>query len=51
MTDRILPVLAFLLLAGFLGILFIWVPRVDLGVIIGLTLLLVAIDFFFSKKF
>lgn len=46
MTEIILKLLAFALLAAFLGILFIWVPRVDLGVVLAITVILAGIDFF-----
>ena len=42
----LLPLLAFVALAVFLGILGWWVPRLDLIVVIALTLILAAIDFF-----
>ncbi len=44
MSDRILAVLAILVLAGFLGILLWELRRIDLGVLIGVTLLLVIWD-------
>jgi hypothetical protein len=50
MTDTLLKTLAFLLLLGFLGILVAWVPRTDLGTIIGITVLLVAWDFFVARR-
>ncbi len=46
MTDRILALLAFLTLLGFLGVLVGFVPRLDLGLVVGATLLLVIYDFF-----
>lgn len=46
MLDRIIALLAFLVLAGFLGILAWYVPRLDLGLVIGATLLLAAYDLF-----
>ena len=45
----ILPVVAFAALATFLGVLGWWVPRIDLTVVIALTLLLAAIDFFVRR--
>ncbi len=49
MTDMVLKLIAFGLLVGFLGILFAWVPRVDLGIVIGLTVVLAGIDFFWKS--
>jgi hypothetical protein len=46
MTDRLMALFAFLVLAGFLGILVWYVPRVDLGAFVVITLLFVAYDFF-----
>ena len=48
MTDRLLYIFAFAVLTGFLGILFYNVPRVDLGVVIGVTLVLAGRDLFGS---
>ena len=45
MLDRFLSIIALLVLLGFLGILFWKVPRLDLGAVIALTVLLVAYDF------
>lgn len=44
MTDRILMIVAVLVLGGFLGILAWEVPRFDLGGVIAITLLLVLWD-------
>jgi len=44
--NNVLAVLAFLVLAAFLSILVIHVPRVDLTVIIALTLLLAGWDLY-----
>ena len=44
MTDRIMMALAILVLGGFLGILVLEVPRIDLGAVVGVTLLLVLWD-------
>jgi hypothetical protein len=49
MTDLILKLLAYAILAIFLGILWWWVPRIDLGVVIGVTLLLAGIDIFVKR--
>ncbi len=50
MTERIISILAFLTLAAFLGILFLWVPRVDLGLVLGATLALAGYDFLIRKR-
>jgi hypothetical protein len=50
MTDRILSIFAFAVLCGFLGILIWFVPRLDLGIVILLTLLIVGYDFFFHNQ-
>lgn len=50
MTDLILKLLAFATLAAFLGILFAWVPRIDLAIVLGLTLALAGIDFFIKRE-
>jgi hypothetical protein len=44
--NRILPALAFVVLAGFLGVLLVAVPRLDLGAVILLTLVLAGRDLF-----
>jgi hypothetical protein len=46
MTDRLMQIAAFAVLAGFLGILMLHVPRLDLGSVIVITLGFVAWDFF-----
>lgn len=48
MTDTILKLLAFALLVAFLGILFYWVPRLDLAFVLGTTIVLAGIDFFWT---
>ncbi len=50
MTNTIMAALAFVVLAGFLGILAWWVPRLDLGLVIGATLLLAFYDLFFHER-
>jgi hypothetical protein len=50
MTDMILKLIAYAMLVGFLGILFIWVPRVDLAIVLGTTVLLAGIDFFWKRS-
>lgn len=44
MTNRIIALVAFVILAGFLGILIYKVPRVDLIVLVGITLALAGWD-------
>lgn len=46
MSDKILAALAFAMLVGFLAILLLWVPRLDLGLVIGATVLLAFVDMF-----
>lgn len=50
MTDRLLAVAAFGILAAFLGILVWHVPRLDLGGVVAVTLALCAYDMFVAKK-
>ena len=50
MTDRAMALLAFLFLLGFLGILVWYVPRLDLGLVVAATLLLVAYDFYTTLR-
>lgn len=50
MRDRLMAFLAICLLAGFLGILAYRVPRLDLGLVVGITFLFVVYDFFLSKN-
>ena len=50
MTDRIATTLAFVILVVFLGILWWWVPRVDLAVVLGSTIVLVFIDLFVKRR-
>lgn len=45
-TDRLIAVCALGLLLAFLSVLVIWVPRVDMAVVIGIVALLVLYDFF-----
>jgi hypothetical protein len=44
--NRIMAIFAFLVLVGFLAILMIHVPRLDLGAVIVVTILLAAWDLF-----
>jgi hypothetical protein len=46
MTDRLMAILAFAVLTGFLLILVWNVPRLDLGLAVAVTIVLVALDFF-----
>jgi len=48
MTNRLLAALAFAVLLGFVGILVWYVPRLDLGLVVAVTVLLAAYDFFHS---
>lgn len=50
MTDRILYIFAFAVLTGFLGVLIYNVPRVDLAVVLGATLLLAGRDLFGGQR-
>lgn len=47
--SMVLPALAFAGLAVFLGILAVWVPRIDLLTVIAFTLLLAGWDFFVRR--
>ena len=46
MSDRLMQIAAFLVVAGFLGIVFYHVPRLDLGAVIVITLVGIGYDFF-----
>jgi hypothetical protein len=48
MTDRLMQIAAFLVVAGFLGIVVWHVPRLDLVAAISITLAGIAYDFFLS---
>lgn len=50
MTDRIMGLMGIATLAGFLGILFWKVPRLDLGIVIAIVLALVLWDFFANAQ-
>jgi hypothetical protein len=50
MTNTIIKLLAFAILVGFLGILMYRVPRLDLGAVITLTVILAAIDLFWKSR-
>lgn len=45
MSDKIIAFVAFAILVGFLGILIVEVPRIDLGAVILLTVVLAGYDF------
>jgi hypothetical protein len=47
-TDRLMRLAAFAALVGFLGILVYWVPRLDLGAVVLVTLALAAYDLFLA---
>jgi hypothetical protein len=49
MRERILSILAMAVLCGFLGILIWKVPRLDLAIVIALTLLLGGVDLLFRR--
>ncbi|MDP3960273.1 MAG: hypothetical protein Q8Q26_09510 [Pseudorhodobacter sp.] len=46
MINRMVATLAFAVLTAFLGILVWYVPRWDLGLVVGTTLVLAAVDLF-----
>lgn len=50
MRDMTLAIAAFAVLAAFLAILFFTVPRIDLGAVIALTLVLAGYDFIRSFR-
>lgn len=50
MPDIPLKLLAFAALVVFLGVLLWHVPRLDLGAVVGATVLLVAWDFFAPRR-
>ncbi|MEC5322489.1 hypothetical protein [Aurantimonas sp. A3-2-R12] len=49
LTERLMSVVAFAMLVVFLGVLILYVPRVDLGVVLLVTILLCAYDLFWHK--
>jgi hypothetical protein len=49
-TEILLKILAFGTLIAFLAILWIWVPRLDLAIILGSTAVLAAIDLFLPVR-
>lgn len=50
MTDTLMKLLAFVIMVGFLAILVIYVPRLDLGIVVLITLALAGWDFFGPKR-
>lgn len=50
MIERLLSVVAILVLVGFLGILLTAVTRIDLSVVIALTVLLAAWDVWYTHR-
>lgn len=50
MTDFLLRLIAFAALVLFLGVLVWKVPRVDLGLVVAISLALAAWDFFGPKR-
>lgn len=48
--ERILTILAFLVLCGFLGVLILKLPRLDLGIVIGITVVMAFYDLFVHKR-
>ncbi len=50
MTDKLMALLALAVLTAYLAILVVYVPRLDLGLVVGATLLLVAYDFLVHER-
>lgn len=50
MTNTLMAILAYATLCAFLGILLYAVPRLDLGLVIGSTLLLAGYDFLIASR-
>jgi uncharacterized membrane protein YfcA len=48
LTDKLMALIAFAMLASFVGILITYVPSPDLIAVVVLTVILVAYDFFTS---
>jgi len=48
--ERILTIIAFVILCGFLGVLIVKLPRLDLGIVIGVTVLMAFYDLFIHKR-
>lgn len=49
MSDFVMKSIAIALLLGFVGILVWFVPRLDLGLVVAVTMALVIWDFYFHK--
>ncbi len=49
MSDRLMQLAAFLTVAGFLGVVLYYVPRLDLGAVIIITLVGIGYDFLGSR--
>ena len=50
MSDRLMQIVAVLAVAGFLGIVLMHVPRLDLGAVIVITLAAMVYDFFLAPS-
>ena len=50
MIDRVLEIFAFAVLFAFLAILLWFVPRLDLGVVVLITLAMTFYDFFIHRS-
>ena len=48
--ERILTIIAFIILCAFLGVLIFKLPRLDLGIVVGVTLLMAFYDLFIHKR-
>lgn len=48
--ERILTIIAFLTLCGFLGVLIYKLPRLDLGIVVGITVAMAFYDLFIHKR-
>lgn len=48
--ERILTIFAFIILCGFLGVLIYKLPRLDLGAVVALTLVMAFYDLFVHKQ-
>lgn len=50
MQDRLLALIAFFVLCGFLGVLLWKVPRMDLIILCGITIVFAGYDLFFYHR-
>ncbi|MBC7281352.1 hypothetical protein [Hoeflea sp.] len=48
--ERLLTIIAFLVFCGFLGVLILKLPRLDLGIIIAITVVMAFYDLFIHKR-